>query len=342
MRKSVTVKDVAAAAAASVGTVSRVFNGFKVEPAIAAKVREAAAALGYQPRSAKREASSSLTFAILAHDRLSQANIWTQQMVYSVFNTLSQYGHRAVLEFLPSDGDAVPAVVRGVAGCMVWGEFPDRFYANLAKATGGLPVVSYSRPAPYENSVAVVVDNQRSMSQAVGYLLASKHRDIAYMTWSRSFDMSVERQTGFRTTMAEFGQDVDEDRIFQIYERHPDWEGGRPGSVIGYEATSEILDLSPRPTAIIYDADMLAWGGMEAIKRRGLRVPGDVSVLGFDDLVGSDETFPPLTTMRLDTSAVATAVVESLEKLLARKPHEPVVRLSRELVKRKSVEVLGT
>lgn len=215
-------------------------------------VKDVAAALGYQLRTAKRETASALTFAIVAHDLLSRQSIWTQQMFYSVFNTLSHYGHQTVLEFLPSGSDAVLASARGAADCMVWSEFPDRFYANLAKATGGMPVVSYSRTAPYDNSVAVMVDNQRSMSQTVGYLLASKHCDIAYMTWARKFELSAERQTGFRATMAEFGQRVDEERVYQLYERPPDWEADHPGSVMGYEATRELLKLTPCPASLEY------------------------------------------------------------------------------------------
>ena len=91
------------------------------------------------------------------------------------------------------------------------------------------------------------------------------------------------------------------------------------------------------PTAIIFGSDQLALGGMEAIKQSGYKIPEDISVVSFDDLPESATAFPPLTTMRLDTMALATLMVESIEKLILGRTHEKKVFIERQLIQRKSV-----
>jgi DNA-binding LacI/PurR family transcriptional regulator len=106
----------------------------------------------------------------------------------------------------------------------------------------------------------------------------------------------------------------------------------------GFNPTLKILQ-GEHPTAIIYGADFLALGGMEAIKRSGFKIPEDISVVSFDDLPESATAFPPLTTMRLDTLALANLMVDSIEKLMLGRSHERKVFIDRQLIQRESVAI---
>ena len=109
-------------------------------------------------------------------------------------------------------------------------------------------------------------------------------------------------------------------------------------SVPGYNSTLKMLQ-GEHPTAIIYGSDILALGGMEAIKRSGFKIPEDISVVSFDDLPESATAFPPLTTMRLDTAILANLMVESLEKLMLGRNHDRKVFIERQLIQRESVAI---
>ena len=170
------------------------------------------------------------------------------------------------------------------------------------------------------------------MSQLVSHLITSRHRKIGLVTYSK-IQKNEARYEGFYETMNAFDCQVNNKWIVADSDFQP--------SVPGYNSTMKILR-GEHPTAIVYGADILALGGMEAIKRSGFRIPDDISVVSFDDLPESSTTFPPLTTMRLDTIALATLMVESLEKLLLGRSHDRKVCIERQLIQRESVGIYKT
>jgi LacI family transcriptional regulator len=113
----------------------------------------------------------------------------------------------------------------------------------------------------------------------------------------------------------------------------------RCGSTLedGYQATLRLLDLSPRPTAILVVNDLLAIGALRAVADRGLRVPEDISIAGFDDIDVAAYLTPPLTTVRVDSESLGR---ESVRLVLARMqdPERPPqhVRVAAQLVVRAS------
>jgi len=344
MRKKVTVRDVAKAGGVSIGTVSRVFNGLdNVDRELAEKVRRIAAELNYKPvtRAKLTESSSKekdIYFAIMIADKFKVAEIWPQQVSFSIVRSLSQYGYKSVIEFHSEQSSEIPRIARKSSGCIVWGSFPEAFYANLARSANNIPVVSYSREIPYSNSASVIVGDKCAMRQATEYLLASKHRKIGLVTWSTEKGISNQRYQGFVETMEEFGQKVNPDWVMVKDKLEKEYESD---ALVGYELTRRLLAKKEIPTAIIYSSDTLAKGGMEAIKKAGKLIPDDISIIGFDDLVGSSETFPPLTTMKLDTLAIGRAITETLEKFITNRPVDKVVPLRRELIKRQTVAIRG-
>ncbi|MCK5844531.1 MAG: substrate-binding domain-containing protein, partial [Victivallales bacterium] len=194
---------------------------------------------------------------------------------------------------------------------------------------GNIPIVSYTWKIPYENSIRISSNKELSMSRLVSHLLAARHQKIAYITYENDAK-NGERYKGFEKTMVNFECPINNSWIITDTSKRPE--------IPGYESTTKVIEKEP-PTAIIYGSDQLAIGGMEAIKRAGLTIPNDISVVSFDDLPESATTFPPLTTMRLDMKTLATLLVESIEKLLLGRMHDKEVLVERELIQRESVAV---
>ncbi len=339
-RKKVTIREIAQEANVSIGTVSRVFNGHNVAPDIAQNVQAAASKLKYRPLKSKAnhpQGGSESFFSILVHDIIETREIWTQQILFSIVKILGDYNYKSILKIVPANATTIPDVIKKTAGCVMWGDFSEKFYQNLSMATNNIPIVSYSRTVPYENSASVLVHNKESMSTAIEYLLASGHQKIGLVLNSKTGEIAGDRYKGFMKTMELFKQEINPEWLIfrDNFEQPPDLDN----SNFAYNATKKILSSKEGPSCIVYGSDNLARAGLEAIKDCGLKVPDDISVLGFDDLLGSDKLNPPLTTMGLDTFAVAEMLVDSLEKLLKHRPVDKELYISRELVRRESVAV---
>jgi LacI family transcriptional regulator len=220
-------------------------------------------------------------------------------------------------------------------GCIVWGNFSEAFYKNLETGNRGIAIVGYSRRVPLRNSVSLLVDNRGSMCRVVEYLVARNHRQIGLVAHLTRAGHHFERYQGFVESMKTFDCPIREEWIDHLKEG----ESGQGGVRAGYRATLRILSGKTRPTSIIYGSDLLAYGGMEAIRERGLSIPADVGVVGFDDLPLSQDMFPPLTTMRLDTSELSKVLVDAMERLLLGRGAEPEIVISRTLIERESVAV---
>ncbi|MEI6424995.1 MAG: LacI family DNA-binding transcriptional regulator, partial [Lentisphaerota bacterium] len=182
-RKPVSFRDVAKLAAVSVGTVSRVFNGYNVDPEIAAKVNKTFRELGYIPTQRRAVAPTTVpaypsfpAISLFLGENLADSSSWTQRIAYSIALAFSRYGYKVSIEKVRQDETQVPDSMKTSNGCVIWGDFSESFYDNLKKL-GNKPVVAYTRIVPYENSISVLVDNRQSMSDAVEYLLACNYRD---------------------------------------------------------------------------------------------------------------------------------------------------------------------
>jgi len=133
----------------------------------------------------------------------------------------------------------------------------------------------------------VMTDNRQGGYQATSYLLGLGHRRIACIAGPSPLTPSANRVAGYRTALSEVGVPVDEGLIL----------AGDFQSRSGYAAMQTFLKLAERPTAVFACNDVMAMGVICAIHRAGLRVPDDISVIGFDDIALASFTWPPLTTV---------------------------------------------
>jgi LacI family transcriptional regulator len=165
-----------------------------------------------------------------------------------------------------------------------------------------LPVVVMDRMLPEAKADIVLIDNFQGTHDGTEYLIKLGHANIGYI--DRPFDLphSVDRALGYKKALEENGIDLQEDLIVRGGFNYDD----------GAKAMEILLDRKPVPTAILAFNDITALGAMRRIQDSGLRVPEDISVIGFDDIPQSAYTFPRLTTVHFPRKRMAEAACKLL------------------------------
>lgn len=157
------------------------------------------------------------------------------------------------------------------------------------------------------NSVsAIMSDNVKGIHDLLHYIYDKGHRRIAYIHGSES-SVAKSRLTSFYKTLAELGIDVPDEYVIEAPYRD---------TKAAYRETMRLLDLKNRPTCILYPDDFACFGGINAIKERGLRIPEDISVAGYDGIRVARHIEPQLTTLKQDTQALGQKAAEKLISLI--------------------------
>lgn len=191
----------------------------------------------------------------------------------------------------------------------------------------GTPIV-LNGAADFNDIPSVDVDNVQGAYTAVRHLIDLGHRRIAHISNAPfSYTSARDRLTGYQQALAEAGIDYDDQLI------HP----GAFTDVSSYAPMLSLLDLFEPPTAVFIGSDLVALGAVQAIHNRGLRIPEDISIIGFDDLFISKYLQPPLTTIhlpaydlgqRLGEMILTSIRGETFQTLRALLPTELVIRQS--------------
>ena len=173
----------------------------------------------------------------------------------------------------------------------------------------------------------IVLENHIGARRAVEHLIGLGHRRIAFIAGTKRTGQSAERERGYAEALAAAGIAVDPALVV-------DGAFNQPG---GFAATLRLLDLAAPPSAIFAANDEMAFGAIDAVASRGLKVPADVSVVGFDDISTASHVFPRLTTMHQPYEALAErAVREVVEMIEGRPPAAERIAFATELVVRDS------
>lgn len=296
----VRISDVAATAGVSTSTVSLVLNdrpGSRISEETRSRVREAAAAVGYTPNSIARGLRLQRTRTLGLVSDVIATTPFAGRMLAGAQDAAREHGH---LIFLVNT-DADPAVERDAIRALVDQQVDAMIYASMwhrvVETPDGLPdrsVFLDCRPASGSHP-AVVPDDLEGGRAAVRELVAAGHRRIAFAD-AEEVNPPVAAELRYRAyleVLAEAGIPPD-----------PAWHirGADSTAASGRAATERLLDLPTdrRPTAIFCFNDRMAAGAYIAARRRGLEIPADLSVVGYDDqqLVAA-ELDPPLTTIAL-------------------------------------------
>ncbi len=315
-----TIRQVAALAGVSTATVSRVLaRSGRVSPDLDAKVRAAAKQLNYQPNRAARNlrARQGSTVGVLIPDI---QNLFFTAIVRGIDDEVTKFGYTVLLA--NSDGSAERERVyldtfraEGVAGLLaIPSQNDDRAFRQFLET--GVPMVILDRTVPLPNVDLVSVTNREGAIQAVEHLVELGHRRIAMIGGLEAHNVGSERRAGYLAAL---------ERARIPHDAALVKDGGFEREA-ARDAVIELLALSDPPTAIFSANNTMSLGVLQALHERGLHVPQDISVVGFDDMPWQVAMQPPLTCVAQPTYDIgATAARLLLERIAD--PTRPVRRV---------------
>ncbi len=322
-RQAVRLRDVAEAAGVDISTVSRILSGdsgLSVRAETRHRVVETAARLRYRPNRAARALRTARTMAIgMIVPELT--NVAYGSITQGADERASRAGY-ALLVATGSVRDRLSTLEGRIDGLLVGIATSETL--DVGELGGGLPTLLVNRREPI-GVPSVTVDDEAGAALATEHLLSIGHRRIGHVAGPQNSDTGRRRLAGYCTALALHGVEPLAERIA---EASYDEAGGQL-------AAGRLLRLESRPTALFVANIRAAIGAVAAARRLGLRVPGDVSIVGFHDASFTTYLDPPLTTVRMPLAEMGASAVESLlavingdavEDLRVATPPELVVR----------------
>jgi DNA-binding LacI/PurR family transcriptional regulator len=306
--RPVTMKDIAIATGVSRSTVSRILSDAPISVPIAAATRSRVLAtaheLGYRPNPLARALHGARTMLLGAIVR-DITDPFFAGAVEAVSVAARSRGYNIVLGHAHSDASealALAAVLeaRHVDAILLLGDMRDQ--PRLLDDLRGthVPVVALWQGSGLDQIPSVNVDNRRGIADAVDHLRGLGHRRIAFVGGRPLGDIR-ERQEAYVRAVKPLLGEIPPGYIQQV--------ANSPAH--GEAALRALARLTPRPTAIVVATDLMAVGVLRAALVAGIRVPAELSVVGFDDIAISAFTVPALTTLRMPMRRMANAAVEA-------------------------------
>ena len=328
--RQTSIKDIARMARVSHPTVSRALqNSPLVNAATAAKIRKIAEAAGYRPSAVARGLVTRRTKTV-GLVVTTVADPFAGEVAWGIEQAANDHGYAVFLANSNANAEHERKVVQALAerrvdGIIVTSSRVGSDYLPLL-AELNVPMVLVNDQYPGEFVHSVMIANEDGSRAATEHLIELGHRRIAYVGDRSGYQTETERLEGYK-------QALDAARIEFDYELAIRGDGRPEGAA---EAVDALLKLAEPPTAVCCYNDMTALGVMRAIRARGLRVPEDVSVTGFDDLFFAEYLEPPLTTVRQPMRRMGEMAMENLLKLMAGEDSVAQVKAEADLIVRGS------
>ncbi|MGA4864354.1 LacI family DNA-binding transcriptional regulator [Streptomyces lavendulocolor] len=318
-----TLEAVAARAGVSRATVSRVVNGGAgVRQALVEKVREAVEELGYVPNHAARTLVTRRNGAVAVIIAEPEFRVFSdpffEQQVRGISRELTAHDSQLVLLWVegPGDYDRIGRYLGGghVDGALAFSVHDDDELPSIIRRAQ-VPAVFGGRPGwpgatagpavPY-----VDCDNRGGAREAVRHLLSLGRERVAHIAGPRDQTSAMDRMDGYQDVLLDAGRGL----IAQ----------GDFTEESGARAMAELLEQRPDLDAVFAANDLMASGALRVLRERGLRVPEDVALVGFDDMTSiAEATDPPLTTVRQDIEGMGRLMVRLLMRVLNADEAEP-------------------
>ena len=327
--RRVTLMTVAEAAGVSVPTVSKVVNGRSdVAPVTRARIQQLLAEHGYTTRPTPSAGTSAPTLS-MAFDAMRTPN--NLEMIRGATEAAARAGAHVVVEVVPDEARGA-AWARSLAGAerrgvmLVTTRVTRELHAAFVRV--GVPVVLIDPvDIPHHEVPSVGATNFNGGVEATEHLLALGHRRIGFIQGPPDALVSVARLHGYHAMLHRAGVPDDPALL----------RSGEFTYEAGLAAGRELLLLPERPTAVFASNDLQALGVIEAARSRALRVPEDLSVVGFDDMAPAQWSAPPLTTVRQPFAEMGRVAVLNLLSLVEDEQlAAPRVELATQLVVRES------
>ena len=317
----VSLRDVAKEAKVSAATVSMVLNGNpRISRATATRIQRLVERMGYQPNRLAQSLSSKHTNVIavmLPALRHAFADAYFGEIISGICDKAGKMGYKVMLEqakpeFVKDKQHVRLYERRFVDGVLCLGTNDrHRWLGDFAPA--GCPAMLVDNAVDEFKVDSVVCDYASGAEQVMNYLIQLGHRRVGLITAGQDIKMARRVRKAYETQLSNLNVDCDETCVAD----------GKFTEEGGAAAASKLLDAHPDMTALFAGNDKMAIGAMHEAVRRGLRVPNDLSVVGFDDLRHAAFINPTLTTIHLPLYEVGSAAMERLVERIHGRP-EPV------------------
>lgn len=310
-----TLKDIADQLGLSVNTVSRALNDKPdVSHVTRTRVLDLARQLGYVPNSLARSlvnGRSNSVGAVIAD----VANPFYGKIIRGVEETMREAGYSVVLANTNEQDDLEQEAIRTLRSKRVDGLLVSPVqgsYEHLAQLhRDGIPLVLMNRHIDEIQADYVINNNQFGAYQAVKHLVDFGHTHIAHITGPLQVSSVRERIAGYQQALDETGLSTDHRSITHT---RLDMDGG-------YGAALQLIRSGTRPTAIFTYSDLMAVGVLKALRELGLRVPRDVSLVGYDDIEFAVFLEAPLTTVRQSMYEIGVRSAQIMLEILHNPTH---------------------
>jgi LacI family repressor for deo operon, udp, cdd, tsx, nupC, and nupG len=330
----VTIRDIAKRAGVSVATVSRTLSAPEtVRPIKRERVQQAIDEMNYAPNAIARQLRRRRNEAIIVIVP-EIANPFFSGIVQSIENVAHDLGYRVLIgetqgkqERLDYYADMVQT--RVVDGLILLGSLlPTAVRVDLAGGHASkIPLVLACEKFEGLDCPSVVIDNVAAGALAVAHLVAVGCRAIATITGPPTNTLSQDRLRGYHEALVAADLPVPEGGVVE----------GDFSIDSGYTAMLRLLDAPTRPDGLFCANDEMAIGAQQAIRERGLSMPGDIAIVGFDDLRFGAFAAPPLTTIRQPTTELGETAMRMMDAVLHKRAlNQKSVVILHELVARAS------
>jgi len=308
----ISIKDISTKCGFSVATVSKALNDHSdIAESTKELIRKTAKEMGYFPNSSARALKTHRTYNIgvlfvdeaqsgLTHEYFARVldsfKVEAERNGYDITFINKHMGQKNMSYYEHSKYRGVDGVV---IACI---DFRDRDVIELIH--GELPVVTIDHV--FDNRTAIISDNIKGMRDLIHYIYDMGHRKIAYIHGADS-SVTQNRVGSFYKTLGEIGIKVPDEYVKSGIYHDPDTTA---------KLTKELLDMKDSPTCIIFPDDFSCIGGLNMIKERGLRIPEDISVAGYDGIPLSQMLSPKITTVKQDTKSLGRSAAQKLIALI--------------------------
>ena len=327
---SPTIKDIARLASVSHSTVSRALrNSSLVGPKTTERIQRIARKAGYRASAVARGlvTQETRTIGVVV---TTIADPFVSEVLSGIEETANLHGYSVFLAESNADSkreiEAVQSFAeRWVDGIVVTSSRVGSLHFELLSEMK-VPIVMVNNQHPRASVHSVMIQNVEGSRQAVQHLLRLGHRRIAYIRDKFGYQSDAERLDGYRTALRQGGIEFSKELVV--------WGDGRAEG--GMVAMRCLLGLEEPPTAVFCYNDMTALGALRCIYDERLKVPQDISLVGFDDLFLACYTQPRLTTVRQPRRQLGQLAMESLLKLMSGQESVGAITVPAELIVRES------
>ncbi len=308
------IKQVAELAGVSIATVSRCINEpARVREKTRIRVQEAILETGYEPNTLARNfrrGRTNLIMVVLP----SVGDPFFTVVLQGIRSVVDAHGYSIIISetrsnTLSADDVGAMLVTRQADGVILLASifpFGDEVLERAGRRAQPIVIGCETISSRLADFPSVHIDNVGAAQEATGYLLDQGHRAVAFITARVDSPITQDREAGYRRAMADAGIGVQDGWVVEGDLR-------LEGAAV---ATRQLLAHPRRPTAIFCGNDEMAMGCLHELRGQGLAVPGDVSVMGFDDIRYAATTQPPLTTVAQPAGEIGRRVAERVLKAI--------------------------